>query len=83
MVLLDHKKIMQFTVDITNTHDGECPMDVTKVLSTGETVLAESKLEPVRNSTRLSIVQSNSVYSIPCTHITQTLLCIYIKRLRK
>ena len=43
MILLDPKKIMWFIVDVTNAHDKEYLMDVTKALITGKTILTESK----------------------------------------
>ena len=53
--------------------------NVTKALITGKTILNESKLETVQNSTWLSMIWNNSVYSIPCAYITQRLLCILHK----
>ena len=51
MFLLDPKKITRFIVDPTHTRDKECLTDVTKALITGKTILTESDLETVRNST--------------------------------
>ena len=46
--LLDTNKIMQFIVDVTNTCDKECLMDVTKVTITDKTILTKSELETVQ-----------------------------------
>ena len=62
MILLDPKKITRFIVDVTNARDKECLTDVKKGLITGKTILTESKLEAVQNSTWLSTEWNNSVY---------------------
>ena len=77
VTVLDPKKITQLIVDVTNACDKDHLTDVIKVPITSKTILTESELETVRNSTWLSMAQYNSVYSIPCMHITQTSLCIY------
>ena len=60
---------MRFIADVTNTRDKECLLDVTKVLITSKTILTESELETVQNSTYLSTTQNNSVYGcILCKH---------------
>ena len=48
MILLDPKKITRFIVDVTNAHDKECLMDVTKAPITGKTILTESELETTK-----------------------------------
>ena len=73
VILLDPNKIMQFIVDVTNTCDKECLMDVTKVTITDKTILTESELETVQNSICVSMVQNNYAYSIPCMYSMQTL----------
>ena len=40
MILLDPKKIMRFTVDVTNAHDKECLADMAKALITGKAIRA-------------------------------------------
>ena len=79
MILLDPKKITRFIVDVTNICDKEYLADVTKVLITGKTILTESELGTMQNSTWLSMAWNNSVYGISCMYITQRLLCIYTK----
>ena len=63
---------MQFIVDVTNTRDKECHVDITKASITGKAILTESELESVQNSTWLFTVQNNFVYGfrvrILCKH---------------
>ena len=45
MILLDPKKITWFIVDVPNTHDKECLVDIIKEMITGKTILTESELK--------------------------------------
>ena len=70
--------IMRFIVDVTNACDKECFANITKVSNTGKTILTESELKSVRNSTWLFTAQNNSVYGFRVC-ILRKHYCVYIQ----
>ena len=81
-ILLDPKKITQIIADVTNACDKEYLADVTKASIIGKTILTESKLKTVLNSSWLFMAPNNSIYGILCTYIIQASLFIYTHKER-
>ena len=79
MILLDPKKITQFIVDATNICDKEYLADVTKVLITGKTILTESELGTVQNSTWIDSVEKFRIPYFMYVYYTKVIMHIYKK----
>ena len=77
---MDPKKIMLFIVDVTNAHDKECLVDVTKVPISGKTIFTELELETVQ--TQHGYPRYGKI-PIQCTYIMLRLLRIFINELKQ